>query len=227
MLSILAAPSKLKWNGINPTLLLSAHSGEIRVWDIRKYDIPMESIVAHVYPITGIEWNIKRENEFLTCSQDKKVKFWRLNRSNQCKDILHTGAPILTSKYTPFGHAVITATRFDHKFKLWNTTNLIKPLRIYEGPKDTTIGFSWRLEGLLEEEHKHQLISLSKDRHIYIWDIHLSTEKACSTILNNSSTPKGFLRISKDFKPLDLSQEFCSIRKKGDYWRGDTRVESQ
>ena len=64
----------VKWNRLNGMILASCHSGEVRVWDIRKETTPLTFITAHNNKINNIDWSYTREHDLLTCGQDRKVK---------------------------------------------------------------------------------------------------------------------------------------------------------
>ncbi|KAJ1343998.1 hypothetical protein BSLG_001478 [Batrachochytrium salamandrivorans] len=153
--------TQVKYNRINEWMLASSHDTDVRIWDARKGSSPLTLITAHMTKIYGIDWSHKNENEIITCSQDKLVKFWNISQPRMCQSTIVTTAPVWRARYTPFGNAVITMPqRKDNNLYLWSCENRTSPLYTFSGHSDVPAEFVWRcIDG------HYQLVTWSKDHH--------------------------------------------------------------
>ncbi|CUM68499.1 uncharacterized protein PRCAT00006224001 [Priceomyces carsonii] len=73
-----AGATQVKWNHENPFEIASSHDNNFYIWDTRKGALPVLKInAAHNGKINGIDFSNGLSN-IITCSNDKKVKFWNL-----------------------------------------------------------------------------------------------------------------------------------------------------
>ena len=71
---------------MNENTLASAHGHEVKIWDRRVLIIIIRFsdndkrkdakyfVTAHMLHIYGLDWSYMKEDELITCSQDKQVK---------------------------------------------------------------------------------------------------------------------------------------------------------
>lgn len=45
---VIAGSSQVRWNALSPNMLATAHDGDIKIWDQRKGNSPMQYIAAHL-----------------------------------------------------------------------------------------------------------------------------------------------------------------------------------
>ncbi|KAK6094906.1 hypothetical protein MT418_005170 [Batrachochytrium dendrobatidis] len=159
--------TQVKYNRINEWIIASSHDTDVRIWDARKGSSPLTLITAHMTKIYGIDWSRNNENELITCSQDKLVKFWNTSQPRMCQSTIVTTAPIWRARYTPFGNAVITMPqRKNNDLYLWSCQNRTSPLYTFSGDNDVPAEFVWRcIDG------HYQLITWSKDQIMRLWPI--------------------------------------------------------
>ncbi|KAH6581141.1 hypothetical protein BASA61_009212 [Batrachochytrium salamandrivorans] len=166
--------TQVKYNRINEWMLASSHDTDVRIWDARKGSSPLTLITAHMTKIYGIDWSHKNENEIITCSQDKLVKFWNISQPRMCQSTIVTTAPVWRARYTPFGNAVITMPqRKDNNLYLWSCENRTSPLYTFSGHSDVPAEFVWRcIDG------HYQLVTWSKDHTMRLWPVSSDVVKA-------------------------------------------------
>lgn len=51
---VIAGSSQVRWNTLSPNMLATAHDGDIKIWDQRKGNSPMQYIAAH---LTKVKFN--------------------------------------------------------------------------------------------------------------------------------------------------------------------------
>ncbi|KAJ3220925.1 hypothetical protein HK099_003910 [Clydaea vesicula] len=143
-----AGATQVKWNRKNEWLLASSHDSDLRIWDIRKGTTPITLITAHMNKIYGIDWSWNKENEIVTCGQDRFVKFWDLNQPRLCQSSIITSSPVWRARYTPFGDGIITMPqRKDTHLSLWRVGNVTTPVFSFVGHSDVPREFVWRIKG--------------------------------------------------------------------------------
>lgn len=49
---ILAGASQVRWNVLSPNMLATAHDGDIKIWDQRKGNSPVQYIAAHLTKVS-------------------------------------------------------------------------------------------------------------------------------------------------------------------------------
>lgn len=143
-----AGATQVKFNRLNDSLLASSHDTDVRIWDVRKGSTPVTLITAHMTKIYGIDWSRNNEDEIITCSQDRLVKFWDITQPRTCQATIVTGSPVWRARFTPFGNGVVTMPqRKDTNLLLWSCDNLVAPVYSFQGHTDVPREFVWRVRG--------------------------------------------------------------------------------
>ncbi|KAJ3147784.1 hypothetical protein HDU89_005143 [Geranomyces variabilis] len=171
-----AGATQVKFNRLNEYLLASSHDTDVKIWDIRKGSTPVTMITAHMTKIYGIDWSRNNEDEIITCSQDRLVKFWDINCPRNCQATIMTGSPVWRARFTPFGNGVVTMPqRKETNLLLWNVDNLTAPVYSFEGHTDVPREFVWRVRGGIDggvvDDTSFELVTWSKDQHLRLWPI--------------------------------------------------------
>ncbi|KAF5288970.1 hypothetical protein FQA39_LY03849 [Lamprigera yunnana] len=181
-LSAIAEASQVRWNQISPHILATAHDGDIKVWDQRKGNAPVQYITAHLSKINGLDWNPHIENQLATASQDNTVKFFDINNPRRVEFVLISNAPVWRARFTPFGNGLITVVvpqlrRGENSLLLWNTNSRSSAVHTFVGHKDVVLEFQWRKQKLGENDF--QLVTWSRDQTLLLWRIEPFLQKLC------------------------------------------------
>ncbi|XP_017879158.1 GATOR complex protein WDR59 isoform X2 [Ceratina calcarata] len=181
-LSAVAGSSQVRWNTLSPNMLATAHDGDIKIWDQRKGNSPMQYIAAHLTKIYGLDWCPFQQNQLATSSQDCTVKIFDISNPRRAENILTTNSPVWRARYTPFGEGLVTIVvpplrRGENSLSLWNTTNLSAPIYTFVGHTDVVLEFQWRHQKL--ENSDFELITWSKDQCLRIYKIDPFLKKLC------------------------------------------------
>ncbi|RXK42257.1 hypothetical protein M231_00617 [Tremella mesenterica] len=185
-----AAGTQVKWNRQHEHILATAHGKEVVVWDTRKGSVPVVSIKAHDSKIYGIDWDRQYRNKIVTCSLDKKIKFWTVPElggsvstddfypiipaPSQPTAIISTPYPVWRARNLPFGHGVLALPqRGEKSLQMFGMDSQV-PVETFEGHDDVVKEFVWRSRGgddLNFEDREFQLVTWSKDRTLRIWPV--------------------------------------------------------
>ena len=102
--------------------------------------------------INGLEMHPIFMNQFVTCSQDCRVKLHTLESSGKTEEtVLSTSVPIWKASYTPFGDGLATVVVPQLKDKnvntlfLWHSADLGTPVHSFFGHKDVVLDFGEQL----------------------------------------------------------------------------------
>ncbi|KAK4879789.1 hypothetical protein RN001_007935 [Aquatica leii] len=187
-LSAIAEASQVRWNQVSPHILATAHDGDIKVWDQRKGNAPIQYITAHLSKINGLDWNPQIENQLATASQDNTVKFFDINNPRRVEFVLVSNAPVWRARFTPFGNGLVTVVvpqlrRGENSLLLWNTNSRSAPVHTFVGHKDVVLEFQWRKQKLGENDF--QLVTWSRDQTLLVWRIEPFLQKLCGYDPNN------------------------------------------
>ncbi|KAK1120006.1 hypothetical protein K0M31_012736 [Melipona bicolor] len=190
-LSAVAGSSQVRWNTLSPNMLATAHDGDIKIWDQRKGNSPMQYIAAHLTKIHGLDWCPFQQNQLATSSQDCTVKIFDISNPRRAESILTTNSPVWRARYTPFGEGLVTIVvpqlrRGENSLLLWNTTNLSAPIYTFVGHTDVVLEFQWRHQKL--ENSDFELITWSKDQCLRIYKIDPFLKKLCGHGIDDSSS---------------------------------------
>lgn len=119
-----AGATQVKWNHDNQYEIASSHDHSFYIWDTRKGALPVLKVNrAHDGKINGLDFS-NGSTSIITCSNDKKVKFWNLktdvaqskidtfnyynlNDNDDCilnpSVIINTDYPVARARAVPFG----------------------------------------------------------------------------------------------------------------------------
>ncbi|XP_046545035.1 GATOR complex protein WDR59-like isoform X1 [Haliotis rubra] len=183
-----AGASQVKWNKVVNNMFATTHEGDIRIWDPRKGNTPIQYIAAHLSKIHGLDWNPNNQYKLVTASQDCFVRFWDCTNHRRSEFTLNTGSPVWRARLTPFGNGLMTVVvpqlrRGENKLYLWNTSNLTQPIHTFVGHKDVVLEFHWRKQ--TEGVRDQQLVTWSRDQSLRIWRIDSALQELCGHDTNN------------------------------------------
>ncbi|XP_033209971.1 GATOR complex protein WDR59 isoform X1 [Belonocnema kinseyi] len=181
-LSAVAGASQVQWNVLSPHMLATAHDGDVKIWDQRKGNSPVQYIAAHLTKIHGLDWCPFQQNQLATSSQDCTVKVFDIGNPRRAESILTTNSPVWRARYTPFGEGLVTIVvpqlrRGENSLLLWNTANLSSPIYTFVGHTDVVLEFQWRQQK--NENSEYELITWSKDQCLRIFKIDPFLKKLC------------------------------------------------
>ncbi|XP_046619943.1 GATOR complex protein WDR59 isoform X1 [Neodiprion virginianus] len=212
-LSAVAGASQVRWNCLSPHIVATAHDGDIKIWDQRKGNSPMQYIAAHLTKIHGLDWCPFQQNQLATSSQDCTVKIFDVSNPRRAESILTTSAPVWRARYTPFGEGLVTIVvpqlrRGENSLLLWNTSNLTAPIYTFIGHTDVVLEFQWRHQK--KAPNDFELITWSKDQCLRIFKIDPFLQKLCGhdlddgTSVYTSYTEDNNLRTLRSMQQLEL-----------------------
>lgn len=56
MIKFIAGSSQVRWNSLSSNMLATAHDGDIKIWDQRKGNSPVQYIAAHLTKVHASIW---------------------------------------------------------------------------------------------------------------------------------------------------------------------------
>lgn len=184
--------SGLKFIENGKTLLSSAGDGNIAFWDAHTLD-KKNNFDAHNRPITSFDVN-EKEGIIVTASLDKTIKVWNQNgtelkhtfdNSNIINPMSKINEPVQTLALSPDGKTLATSSfkeafltneikSKDNVIKVWDLER--KDLyKVMEGKSTAVNTFAFHPQ-------KNQLITLTSDRRVTLWDLN-KAEKIWSDTL--------------------------------------------
>lgn len=186
-LTSVSGATLVRFSKTSSNLIASSHEIDVRIWDIRQPNLPLNYIAAHLQKINGMDWNPNKtscdQDQLITCSQDNNIKLWDLN-ANKIKPsaTLPTRTPAWRIRYTPISpNAILTSTlpqlrsRTDcQALKLWSMKpnryeqKKLEPLLALVGHSDVIVDFDWRSR---PSSSGCEIISWSKDQTLRVWRI--------------------------------------------------------
>ncbi|XP_014231934.1 GATOR complex protein WDR59 isoform X1 [Trichogramma pretiosum] len=181
-LSAVAGASQVRWNALAPNMIATAHDGDVKIWDQRKGNSPVQYIAAHLTKIYGLDWCPFQQSQLATSSQDSTVKFFDTSNPRRAESILTTNSPVWKARYTPFGEGLVTIVvpqlrRGENSLLLWNTSNLSTPIYTFVGHTDVVLEFQWRHPK--SQNKDYELITWCKDQCLRIFKIPPLIMKLC------------------------------------------------
>ncbi|KAK3866520.1 hypothetical protein Pcinc_027953 [Petrolisthes cinctipes] len=210
-LSSIAGASQVKWNKLNQNFLASGHDSDIRVWDNRKPNQPVQYIAAHLSKIQGLDWSPNHENKLVTSSNDCTVKFFDITNPRKAENFINTLSPVWRARYTPFGEGVVTVVvpqlrRGENSLLLWSVNDVSSPVHTFVGHSDVVLEFEWQQQQQQQggggggggATGHHHLVTWARDHSLRIWKIDQQLQKLCGhdtedeTILGGESTDSEF-----------------------------------
>ena len=169
-----AGATQVKWNRQDSHVIASSHDRYLRIWDDRNGAYPVHTIEAHHTKIYGVDWNRFETNKIVTCSLDKTIKFWNLDKiENSLERTIKTPFPIARARHTPFGWGLLAMPQrgnYDlHLYDRRSSAEASKPVRSFAGHKAQVKEFLWRAEGPITDGVDHrdfQLVTWGADREL-------------------------------------------------------------
>ncbi|XP_053594553.1 GATOR complex protein WDR59 isoform X1 [Microplitis demolitor] len=189
-LSAVAGSSQVKWSPLLSHTLATAHDGDVKIWDQRKSNSPVQYIAAHLTKIHGLDWCPFQQNQLATSSQDCSVKVFDICNPRKADSILSTNYPVWRARYTPFGESLVTIVvpplrRGENSLLLWNIANLNTPIYTFVGHTDVVLEFQWRHPKI--NSNDYELITWSKDQFLRIFKIDTFLKKLCGHDMDDAS----------------------------------------
>ncbi|XP_011330381.2 GATOR complex protein WDR59 isoform X2 [Ooceraea biroi] len=209
-LSAVAGSSQVRWNPLLSHTLATAHDGDIKIWDQRKANSPVQYITAHLTKIHGLDWCPFQQNQLATSSQDCTVKIFDIVNPRRAENILTTNSPVWRARYTPFGEGLVTIVvpqlrRGENSLLLWNTSNLSAPIYTFVGHTDVVLEFQWRHQKL--ENSEFELVTWSKDQCLRIFKINPFIKKLCSNGMEDGLSVYSQYSEESNLRTLQSVQE--------------------
>ena len=157
----------------------------------QKGSVPVVMIKAHDAKIYGIDWDRRYRHRLVTCSLDKKIKFWTVHElasslADSSADFhttlpaphtptatIATTYPVWRARNLPFGHGVLSLPQRGEKaLEMFGDSQI--PVQRFEGHDDVVKEFVWRTRGGDDEsfeDREFQLVTWSKDRTLRVWPV--------------------------------------------------------
>ena len=171
-----AGATQVKWSRQDEHVLASSHDRSLHIWDARHGAYPVRTIEAHSTKIYGIDWNRFEPHKIVTCSLDRRVKFWNLQKDENKPDrTIETGFPVWRARHTPFGWGIVALPqRGSSELPLYDRRERDghyepAPVAKFSGHDGQVKEFLWRARGNIVDgidQRDFQLISWGTDRKL-------------------------------------------------------------
>ncbi|XP_059167950.1 GATOR complex protein WDR59-like isoform X2 [Physella acuta] len=173
---------QVKWNKVTNNLFATTHDGDVRIWDPRKGNAPLQYISAHPSKIHGLDWSNTDQHKLTTASQDCSIRVWDYNNPRKCEAMINSENPVWRARYTPFGEGIVSVVvpqlrRGDNNLYLWHIRNQSAPVHTFVGHKDVILEFQWKKQQTGARDQ--QLVTWSKDQSLRIWKVDPTMQKSC------------------------------------------------
>ena len=142
--------------------------------------MPLDNINAHRDGILCLDFSARRENCIVSSSLDLEVKFWNISGNNEIPNqmtakFISGESPVWKVRYTPFGDGLVTLAEkaelhSENDLLLWKVSDLSTPVVILSH-MNRVKEFCWRNQDPDLERDHIQLVTLSQDNVIKVWDI--------------------------------------------------------
>ncbi|KAJ4316532.1 hypothetical protein N0V84_007811 [Fusarium piperis] len=182
-----AGASQVKYCRQASHILASAHDRWLHIWDERRSSEPLKSIKAHKSKIYGLDWNRNRPSAIVSCSIDKRIKFWDYNADDPLEHTIETGFPVWRARHTPFGQGVVAIPQNEPGDLYLYSTRFEKGSDVTSSPVDVWPGhgdhkakeFLWRCRGGVTEggmdDREFQLVTWGTDNELKLQCIDTQT----------------------------------------------------
>lgn len=192
-----AGATQVKWNRQDSHILASSHDRWLRVWDDRKGAYPLRSIEAHDSKIYGVDWNRTRASALVTCSLDRSIKFWDIDKEEDTPDrTIRTDYPVWRARHTPFGWGIL-AMPHDKPGNIYMYQRTLTdgvtadcaapPVHVFAGHGNEVVNEAlWRARGTItnegQDEREFQLVSWGTDNILRLQHVDDETLKSVGHI---------------------------------------------
>ena len=156
----------------------------------KKGSLPVSRLQAHSAKIYGIDWSHNRRNELVTCSLDKTIKVWDIQRphhqdgKHQPTITINTAYPVWRARDLPFGHGVLSLPqRGETALEMYAADKPTAPVERFEGHLDVVKEFVWRRGGACAFESPARLSVDTRCRNSLTIPTHHLVERQDATIL--------------------------------------------
>lgn len=186
-LTSVSGATQVRFCKTSSNLIATSHEIDVRLWDIRQPNLPLNYIAAHLQKITGMDWNPNKtscdQEQIITSSQDNTIKLWDLG-ANKIKPSanLQIRTPAWRIRYTPVStNAILTSTLPQLRsrsecmaLKLWSMKpnrfeqKKLELIQVLVGHTDVIVDFDWRSR---PSGSGCELVSWSKDQTLRVWRI--------------------------------------------------------
>lgn len=131
-LRVIAGAEQAKWAPLVENVLCTAHGTDIRIWDIRSFSSPVQSIPAHLQKMCCVVWHPRDSVCFVTTSLDGYIKMWDISDLSKPRhSIGMLAAPVWKLKFSFDGEEFATVplpqngeTSFKNALNAWKTSEL-------------------------------------------------------------------------------------------------------
>lgn len=205
-----AGATQVKWCRQNEHVVASSHDKFLHVWDVRKGAHPLKTIQAHGTKIYGIDWNRHQATKILTCSLDRTIKFWDLEKSDdQPERVIETSFPVWRARHTPFGWGLLAMPqRGNSNLYLYDRRSVhgvyesgpVRPVTTFPGHDGQVKEFLWRSRGDINnniDDREFQLVTWGTDRELRLHAVNpevyldIGYEKGVSKVQRLHHTRRG------------------------------------
>ncbi|KIV91206.1 hypothetical protein PV10_05770 [Exophiala mesophila] len=205
-----AGATQVKWCRQNEHVVASSHDKFLHTWDVRKGAHPLKTIQAHGTKIYGIDWNRHQPNKILTCSLDRTIKFWDLDKADdQPERVIETPFPVWRARHTPFGWGLVAMPqRGNSNLHLYDRRAVhgvyesgpVRPVTTFPGHDGQVKEFLWRSRGDINndiDDREFQLVTWGTDRELRLHAVNpevyldIGYEKGVSKVQRLHNTRKG------------------------------------
>ena len=120
------------WERITGKSLATSFDGQIKIWDMRRSNLPLQYISAHPTKIFTLDFSPVKENQLVSSASDNTIKMWDVS-SQPTKPLqiftVQGDSPVWKARYTPFGEGLVTllgttaVRREPNNLFLWSASN--------------------------------------------------------------------------------------------------------
>ncbi|KAM3719012.1 Carnosine N-methyltransferase [Dirofilaria immitis] len=148
---LIGGAEQAKWAPLSTNLLCTSHCTDLRLWDKRNVNLPLQTVSAHVQKISCIMWHPTNATCFLTAGLDGYIKMWdssNLTKPRHSLGMLST--PIWKIKFSSDGNefASIPLPPYGQveescALSLWKTSTL-EIVQVIECENDVLLDLCWQ-----------------------------------------------------------------------------------
>ncbi len=102
-------------------LATGGHDKSVFVFNTRNYSVFRTFLGAHTYAVTDVAFS-KRTNTIASCSLDKTIRLWDLERERDAGQLLSTPAPLNSIDFHPDRDNVLASSDASGDLRFWDLT---------------------------------------------------------------------------------------------------------